>query len=120
MHRRTLPPLVVAVLASLLASLPGGCDAGSVAGRGPVSLAGSEVQVVGGLTLRITVPSCLGDPELARFEQGEEAITVRVVTTTVDEGPACADLVSVVLDEPLGGRPVVDDVSGEPLRIVGW
>ena len=68
-------------------------------------------------TLELTIPSCLGPPRLTGLAQDEEAVTVEVVTTVVDEGPACADVLRVELDEPLGDRQVVDATSGEAPRI---
>jgi len=41
----------------------------------------------------------------------------QVITTVVDEGPACADVLRLELDEPLGDRQVIDATSGEALRI---
>ncbi|MFU8841445.1 MAG: hypothetical protein ACNA8R_12110 [Nitriliruptoraceae bacterium] len=44
-------------------------------------------------------------------------MTVEVVTTVVDEGPAFVDVLRVELVEPLGDRQVVDATAGEAMRI---
>ena len=102
----------------LVAALILGCGPfGGADGREPVSLAGWDVAVVAGDTLELTLPSCLGQPRLTGITQDDEAVTVEVVTTVAGEGPACADVLRVELDEPLGDRQVVDATSGEAMRI---
>lgn len=106
-----LPTVIVAALVM-------GCDVFGVAdGREPVSLAGWEVAVVAEDTLELTLPSCLGQPRLTGLAQDDEDVTVEVIPTVAGEGPACADVLRVELDEPLGDRQVVDATSGEALRI---
>ena len=68
-------------------------------------------------TLELTLSSCLGQPRLTGHMQDDQAVTVEVVATVVDEGPACADVLRLELDEPLGDRQVIDATSGEALRI---
>ena len=102
----------------LVAALLMGCGvSGGADGREPVSLAGWDVAVIAEDTLELTIPSCLGQPRLTGLAQDDKAVTVEAVTTVVDEGPACADVLRVELDEPLGDRQVVDATSGEALRI---
>jgi hypothetical protein len=112
---------VVCVLpAAIVAALVTGCAAfGMTGSRAPVSLAGWDLDVIGETTLALTVPSCDGDPELASLVQDAEAVTVEVITTVQDVGPACADVLRVHLDEPLGDRAVMDAVSNQALRING-
>lgn len=106
--------------AAMVAALVTGCAAFGVTGsRAPVSLAGWDLDVIGGTTLALTIPSCDGDPELASLAQDDDAVTVEVITTMQDVGPACADVLRVHLAEPLGDREVVDAVSGGTLRIDG-
>jgi hypothetical protein len=106
-----LPAVIVAALVT-------GCTAfGTTGSRGPVSLAGWDLDVIGETTLALTIPSCDGDPELASLVQGDGSVTVEVITTVHDVGPACAEVLRVHLDEPLGDREVIDAVSGEALRI---
>ncbi len=106
-----LPPVLVAALV-MGCGVSGGAD-----GRVPVLLAGWDVAVVAEDTLELTLPSCLGQPRLTGLAQDDEAVTVEVITTVVDEGPACADVLRLELDEPLGDRQVIDATSGEALRI---
>lgn len=83
----------------------------------PVSLADSDFAVIGENTLDLKIPSCGGDPELTSLTKDDELVPVEVVATVHDIGPACADLLKVELDEPLGDRVVLDATSGEALRI---
>jgi hypothetical protein len=108
-----------AVLAATLTTVVvTACGASDVTERrGPVSLADWEAAVVAEDTLELTIPSCFGEPELTTLEQDDQAVTVEVVTTVADEGPACADVLRVELGEPLGDRQVVDATSGEPMTI---
>lgn len=85
-----------------------------------MSLAGWEVAVVAEDTLELSLPSCLGEPGLTSLTQDDEAVTVEVVATVVDEGPACSDVLRVELDEALGDRDVMDATSGEAVRIVRY
>jgi hypothetical protein len=115
-HARYATSLVRA--SALALALVTGCTASEVAdGRGPVSLADWEAAVVAEDTLELMIPSCFGEPELASLEYDDDAVRVEVITTVVDEGPACADVLRVELAEPLGDRQVVDVTSGEAMRI---
>lgn len=70
-------------------------------------------------TLIVGVNTCNADPRVAVVE-GEQSITL---TVRADRQPFgsddCADSLSVPLEEPLGDRRVVDDVTGEELAVVG-
>jgi hypothetical protein len=96
-----------------------GSDATPETRRGPVSLAGSEVELVSATELSVTVPSCNGHPEVATLDEDNGAVQLEVVTTQVVRGPSdgCLDAVRVVLDAPLGDRALVDNVSGEALPV---
>jgi len=98
-----------------------GSDATPETRRGPVSLEGSEVELVSAMELSVTVPSCNGDPEVATLDEGGGTVQIEVVTTQVVRGPSddCLDVVQVVLDAPLGDRELVDTVSGETLSVAG-
>jgi hypothetical protein len=88
--------------------------------RGPVSLAGSDLFLVLPNELSLDVPSCNGDPELVQLVEDLDAVRLEVVTTQVVRGPsdACLDGLHVPLGAPLGGRDVVDLVSGAVLAVV--
>jgi len=98
-----------------------GSDAATETRRGPVSLEGSEVELVGPAELSVTVPSCNGAPEVASLDEHNGTIELEIVTTQVVRGPAdhCLDAVDVVLDAPLDGRDLVDTVSGQTLPVAG-
>jgi hypothetical protein len=88
--------------------------------RGPVSLADSELFLVLPDGLSLEVPSCNGDPELVQLIEDPDAVRLEVVTTQVVRGPSddCLDGLHVPLEAPLGGRDVVDLVSGAVLAVV--
>ena len=96
-----------------------GSDAAPETRRGPVSLEGSEVEVISVTEMSVSVPSCNGDPEVATLDEGGGAVQIEVVTTQVVRGPSddCLDVVHVALDEPLGDRELLDTVSGEALPV---
>ena len=98
-----------------------GSDGATETRRGPVSLEGSEVELVGPAELSVTVPSCNGDPEVASLGEHNGTVELEIVTTQVIRGPAddCLDAVDVVLDAPLDGRDLVDTVSGQTLPVAG-
>lgn len=98
-----------------------GSDAAPETRRGPVSLEGSEVELVSVKELVVTVPSCNGDPEVASLDERNGTVEIEVVTTQVVRGPAddCLDAVHVVLDAPLDDRDLVDTVSGQTLPVAG-
>lgn len=75
-----------------------------------------EVTVIGEDTLDLSIPSCDGDPQVVSLTQDDKAVTVEVVATVQENGPACSDVLHVELDEPLGTREVIDATSGETLR----
>lgn len=97
-----------------------GCGATTETERGPVSLAGGQVSHVGPQELVFDVPSCHGDPEVDELAETDDEVRIRIVTTmvTTGEGDACADILEVALEEPLGNRDVIDTESGERLSVV--
>lgn len=113
-----LTTLVIGLCASACGSVAGS-DATPETRRGPVSLGGSEVELVSAAELSVTVPSCNGDPEVASLHERNGTVEIEVVTTQVVRGPAddCLDAVHVVLDAPLGDRELVDAVSGKTLPV---
>lgn len=96
-----------------------GSDGAPEARRGPVSLEGSEAELVSAAELSVTVPSCNGDPEVAALDERDGTVELEVMTTQVVRGPedACLDAVHVVLDAPLDDRELVDTVSGQTLPV---
>jgi hypothetical protein len=125
----SLGPIVALVVVALVvvacgpspdgaASAPGP-DAQPETRRGPVSLEHAELFLVQPDELSLDVPSCHGDPELARLVEDADAIHLEVVTTQVVRGPAddCLDGLAVVLEAPLGDRAVIDLVSGATLTV---
>ncbi len=95
-----------------------GCSSASgQGGRRPVGLARTFDVSPDQLTLFLGVNSCNGDPT-AIVDQGTDAIRVSVESFIPggDEFDACADGISVVLEEPLGDRVVIDGVTDKPLR----
>lgn len=85
--------------------------------RGPVSLA--QAWLMSPATLQLETPSCHGSPKVVRVEEDDESVRVEVVTTIVVAGvvPACADLVTVRLEEPLGDRQLIDITSGTEVEV---
>lgn len=94
-------------------------EAGSeqVTERGPVSP--DDVVLAGPTELEVVVSSCMGDPVVDELEEDDEQVRIRIVTAMLvgGEGPACADALTVTLDDPLDGRTVIDLVSGETLPV---
>ncbi len=86
-------------------------------GRQPVGLARTVDVSSDGLTLFVGVSSCNGDPS-AEVDQGTDAIRIAVESYVPpgDEQDGCADELIVSLDEPLGARRIVDEVTGAELR----
>ncbi len=114
--RRRRGLIAVIVTAGVLVA----CQPASGERRGPVELGGNFGATVDGQTLGIEVPSCGGDPVLARLLQQQDAIRVEVITTVqIDVGDACLDAISVVLDAPLGDRAVIDLTSGRVIDVEG-
>jgi chromate transport protein ChrA len=72
------------------------------------------------VNVRATVNSCMGDLTVSVLETTEE---VRV--GVFDQRPrirlgggACADITTFPLTEPLGNRPLIDQATGQPIRIL--
>lgn len=86
-------------------------------GRRPVGLASMFDVSPDQLTLFLGVDSCNGGPT-AVVDQGPDVIRVSVESFIPggDESEACADAITVVLDEPLSDRLVVDGVTDRELR----
>lgn len=87
--------------------------------RGPVSLAGMHLQQVNPTELALDVPSCRGDPALDELVEDDEQVSIQVVTTVIvsGEAPHCLDGLTITLQDPLDGRPVIDLVSGEAVSV---
>lgn len=62
--------------------------------------------------LAVDVASCGGTPAFVELEQSRDEVRLRVEADPSGAG-ACTDGLVVPLSAPLGGRPVVDDESGE-------
>jgi hypothetical protein len=88
--------------------------------RGPVSLEDSQLFLVLPDELSLDVPSCHGDPEVVELIEDRDAVRLEVVTTQVISGPTdeCLDGLHLPLEAPLGGREVVDLVSGAILTVI--
>ena len=123
MHPRAREPVRLSMLACLISVVAAALIVGSSSctestRRGPVSLEDSELIMVDARTFSLGVPSCNGDPELMRLEEGADQVRVQVVTTTHSgPGDGCLDTVEVKLREPIGSREVVDITSGANLAV---
>ncbi|MQA32646.1 hypothetical protein GCU49_03565 [Modestobacter roseus] len=83
--------------------------------RGPQPIVGWSTD---GDVLQVWLPTCNGDPE-TEVLHADDRVTVTVVATKRDPSDACQDSVTVLLDEPLGDRTVVDGSTGreaEPME----
>lgn len=91
--------------------------AASENGRQRVGLERSVNVSSDGLTLFVGVNSCNGDPS-AEVDQETDAIRIAVESYIPpgDDQDGCADEIIVSLDEPLGERRIVDEVTGAELR----
>ena len=69
--------------------------------------------------LKLIVDSCHGDPEVSQLRETDRDVQVEVVasSTPLRGGQACADIVEIHLQEPLGGRVVVDKHTGQPVSV---
>lgn len=86
--------------------------------RGPVPI--GEPMLEGDRLLRVTVPTCNGDPEITVL--AESATEVRLEITSTGAAPgwgsdACLDIVDVTLGAPLGERAVIDLSTGDVLDV---
>lgn len=104
-----MPPAAgVAAVAALLAA---GCM-GPV--RGPVEVHIGRVEE-DGRSLVLGVASCRGDPTVIVVDEAPDSVTVAVEAMTPSPlvgSDGCEDQVEVGLAEPLGGRQVIDQVTG--------
>ena len=83
--------------------------------RGPVALSGATL--VDPATIAFGVPSCNGEPEVARLEQTSTRVRVEVVSTVHPDGDSCADSIRVELESPLGDRDVIDLGGGGRMNV---
>jgi hypothetical protein len=86
--------------------------------RDPISLEDSTVFVQHSKRLTIEVPSCNGRPVVDEVRETATEVRIRVLTNT-DSSDECLDGVSVPLEQSLGDRAVIDDVSNSELRLTG-
>lgn len=79
-----------------------------------------DAVVIGdGSRLEISVASCSASGLRATVAERPDRITVDVrKQRTTGGGDACADGVTIDLEEPLGDRVLVDDRTGEPVPAV--
>lgn len=66
------------------------------------------------------VDTCLANPELDLLSEHDDRVEVAVVSTRTFGGSGaddCLDVVHVVLQEPLGDRPVLDVTSGNEVAV---
>lgn len=85
--------------------------------RSEVSVVGAELRSPDRLAL--IVDSCNGNPEvsLLRETDVDVQVKVRASSTPFRGGPECQDVVEVQLQEPLGGRLVVDKHTGQSVSV---
>ncbi|MCI0437775.1 MAG: hypothetical protein L0177_01430 [Chloroflexi bacterium] len=114
---RRLARLVVAAVALLLAGLLAAVLVWQLFGggvwRSEVSVAEAELRSPQRLVL--TVNSCNGDPEVSLLRETDVDVQVKVVASSTPFRGGCdgQDSVEVRLQEPLGGRVVVDKHTGQ-------
>lgn len=80
----------------------------------------SDAVVIDPLALEVTVDACEVDVAITVVETPEEVI----LRARVSDRPlpwegrhACAESRLVTLGDPLGGRPVIDATTGDPVRV---
>lgn len=109
--------LTVAGIAQVTACSTGGPD------RGPTAVMDAEFVpaeggVVDGRELHLTVAACNASPEVI-FEEIDDRIVVSVVADLPGrDTDGCADEATIVLDEPLGERELIDASTGESIPII--
>lgn len=119
--RRFLSPrlgwLVVAVAVLGLAIFAAWLFLGGGIWRSAVSVVEAELRSPDRLAL--IVNSCNGDPKVSLLLETDVDVQVKVVasSTPLRGGQDCQDIVEVQLQEPLGGRVVVDKHTGQSLEI---
>lgn len=68
--------------------------------------------------LQVTVDSCNREPEVTAVETAEDVrLHARVDRSFALATNACADGATVMLEEPLGNRAVLDESTGAPLTV---
>ena len=69
--------------------------------------------------LGLSVNSCLGAPKVTQVRETDHEVEVKVIafTTPFHGGMGCADGVATQLQEPLGGRIVIDGHTGQRVRV---
>ncbi len=85
--------------------------------RGAVTVSGATYVPPNRLSLG--VGSCLGGPKVSSLRESDADVEIKVVafTTPTRGGLSCRDGVVVRLEEPLGGRSVIDGHTGERVRV---
>lgn len=84
--------------------------------RDPVSLEDSTVFVQHSKRLTVEVPPCNGRPVVDEVRETATEVRIRVLSNT-DSSNEFLDGVSAPLEEPLGDRAVIDDVSENELLV---
>ena len=126
---RLLGCLIVAVVVSGLAFPAAWLFLGGGIWRGEVNVVGAELRSPPGLKLSralvqdrlvLIVDSCNGDPKVSLLRETDADVQVKVVasSTPLRGGKDCLDVVEVQLQEPLGGRVVVDKHTGQPVTVI--
>lgn len=67
--------------------------------------------------LELAIDACGAESTSVDLEEGDDEV-VLTVTTEGGEGPECTDALVVDLDEPLGGRRLVDGSTGDALDVL--
>jgi len=98
---------------------PGPIDP-SDGGSRPVRLAHDAYLGPDGRLLEIGVSSCNGDPT-ADVTEDDDVVTIVVESYLPpgDESDGCADVLTVELETALGGRQVVDGLTGKVIDVIG-
>jgi hypothetical protein len=108
-HRRFVGLSLVVVLAA--------CGSPTGGSREPVSLAGVAYSS-DGQSLTIGVNSCNGNPSATVTEQDTTVlVAAEAFIPAGDDQETCEDKVSIVLDEPLGSRRLVDAVGDRTIEV---
>ena len=114
-----------AALAELLADagVPYGFEVfdGPVEGTVRKAVPFGEAYLDGDRTIRMTVSSCNGNPEVTALEQTGTEVRLEVTSTVSAQGwlgPACLDVFEVTLDAPLAGRTLIDLTTGDVVDVV--
>lgn len=109
---KTLPFASRVVLVAV-ASLTAGCSADRV----PTALLDATSDSAG-KRLTITVATCGGNPEVTEVAETATEVRVRVISDEESgDSLGCAQALVVPLDEPLGDRVLIDDSTGDTIRV---